>query len=519
MPIGTTLSTWKRRHDANKLVTPEQLLAIIGPRPRSKTVILCEGTFDLLHPGHLRHLVYAREKADVLVAAVTADAFVGKGENRPYVPEELRAGHLAALEMVDYAVIDRHPTPVELILALQPDYFAKGYEYQEGGIRPATQVEMDALATYGGEMIFTPGDIVYHSTALLRAQPEMKTEKLLALMEPEGLTFDGLRAALGAKELRVHVVGDAIVDGYSACSLLGAAPKTPTFSVKHEGREQFSGGAAIVAKHLQAAGAAVTFSTVLGADALSHFVVDDLRQAGICVTALRDHSRPTTLKERYVAGGYQLLQVDTVDNHPISEAMLAQLLEAVAEIPADVVILSDFRHGIFNRHTIQRLADAIPKGALSVADSQVSNRWGNILDFRGFDLIVPNEREARFALGDQDSGIRPLAADLYREAHCRYLLLKLGERGMLGYRSPGPNPREFFQLDSFVRGPVDAVGAGDALLAYAALALASTSNIVTAAILGSLGAAVSCERQGNVPVTPAEIEVKINDLERKAMYA
>src|SRR5712692_6405933 len=78
------------------------------------------------------------------------------------------------------------------------------------------------------------------------------------------------------------------------------------------------------------------------------------------------------------------------------------------------------------------------KGALlRAADSQFSNRWGNILDFHGFDLITPNEREARFALGDQDSGVRPLAQTLFQRAGCRYLILKLGERGILTYRSPG----------------------------------------------------------------------------------
>ena len=54
-----------------------------------------------------------------------------------------------------------------------------------------------------------------------------------------------------------------------------------------------------------------------------------------------------------------------------------------------------------------------------MADSQVSNRWGNILDFPDFDLITPNEREARFALGDQDSMVRPLALQLFRQARCR----------------------------------------------------------------------------------------------------
>src|SRR4030095_6416338 len=103
-------------------------------------------------------------------------------------------------------------------------------------------------------------------------------------------------------------------------------------------------------------------------------------------------------------------------------------------VSADAVVFSDFRHGIFNRRTIPALIEAIPKGAYKVADSQVASRWGNITEFTGFDLITPNEREARFALADQDSGIRPLASALYDAANCKLLILKLGERGVLACR-------------------------------------------------------------------------------------
>ena len=81
---------------------------------------------------------------------------------------------------------------------------------------------------------------------------------------------------------------------------------------------------------------------------------------------------------------------------------------------ADALVFSDFRHGIFNRRTIPTLTAAIPEGMFKVADSQVASRWGNIIEFQGFDLITPNEREARFALGDQDSGVRPLAREPLR---------------------------------------------------------------------------------------------------------
>ncbi|PYJ87716.1 MAG: ADP-heptose synthase, partial [Verrucomicrobia bacterium] len=109
-----------------KVKTRDELRAAIGPRPRARSVIMCHGTFDLVHPGHIRHLMYAKSKADVLVASLTSDSHINKANFRPFVPQDLRAMNLAALEVVDYVIVDEHPTPIENIKYLQPDFFAKG---------------------------------------------------------------------------------------------------------------------------------------------------------------------------------------------------------------------------------------------------------------------------------------------------------------------------------------------------------------------------------------------------------
>jgi bifunctional ADP-heptose synthase (sugar kinase/adenylyltransferase) len=260
----------------------------------------------------------------------------------------------------------------------------------------------------------------------------------------------------------------------------------------------------------------VTLTTVLGDDELCGVVIDDLASTRVRLRPLVDRSRPTTVKERYIADGHRMLQVDRVDNRVVSERLARNIARLVHDEPSDVVIFSDFRHGLFHRGTIAEYVSAVRPGVLKAADSQVSNRWGNILDFQGFDLITPNEREARFALGDQDSGVRPLAQRLFQEAGCRTLILKLGERGILTYRSPGRMPREFFVVDSFVESLVDPIGAGDALLALSTLALARSGDVVIASVLGSLAAALTCERAGNVPVAIADVDAKLSALEAAA---
>ena len=147
----------------HKLKSAAEIAALVGGRPRARKVIMCHGTFDVVHPGHVRHLLYAKSKGDILIASLTADAHILKANFRPFVPQELRAFNLAALEAVDYVVIDPQPTPIDNIRLIEPDMFAKGYEYTRGELHPRTAEEKAAVEAYGGELIFTPGDIVVRS--------------------------------------------------------------------------------------------------------------------------------------------------------------------------------------------------------------------------------------------------------------------------------------------------------------------------------------------------------------------
>src|SRR3990167_9155416 len=267
-----------------KIKSREELAAIIGPRPRAQTVIMCHGTFDLVHPGHIRHLMYAKAKADVLIASLTGDDYITKANFRPFVPQELRAMNLAAREIVDYVLIDHSATPIDSLQTLQPDFFAKGYEYTERGLHPQTRVEVETLNSYGGEILFTPGDIVFSSSAFIESGlPALAIEKLGTLMESEGVTCPALREAVQKfRGVRVHVVGDTIVDTHTQCTTINTGSvKTPTLSVKYERHADFAGAAAVVAGHLAAAGARVRFSTVLGGDALKDFVIREVTKAGV----------------------------------------------------------------------------------------------------------------------------------------------------------------------------------------------------------------------------------------------
>lgn len=515
------MATPKKTDDyKRKIKTPEELKAILADPPRKKTVVMCHGTFDIVHPGHLRHLMYAKERGDILVASLTSDAHIYKANLRPFIPQDLRAMNLASIEIVDYVIIDANPTPIENLKLIKPDIFAKGYDYFGGGLPPKTQEEKDVVESYGGEMLFTPGDVVYSSSYLIEnSPPKLAGAKLFTLMETEKITFDDLRSSLDKiRGLKVHVIGDTIVDSYTHCTMSGGMTKTPTISVKYERQLNFSGGAAVVAKHMRSAGADVVFTTVMGNDELKDFVVSDLKEHGIEVDVVADKTRPTTNKNAFVCQGYHLLKMNKLDNRVISDKIVDHFCSSLSKSDRDIFIFSDFRHGIFSKATIPKLVAALPENSFKVADSQVASRWGNILEFQGFDLITPNEREARFAVGDQDSVVRPLALELYNKANCKILMLTLGERGVMTYRHNGVGLRAFFTVDAFADRVVDAVGSGDAFLSYSSMVLYATKSEVIATILGSFAAAIACEKEGNHPVTPEDVLKKIETIEKQINF-
>ncbi len=416
-------------------------------------VVLAHGTFDFLHPGHVAHLEAAKAMGDYLVVGITSDEHVQKGTGRPAVCAEHRMRALAGLRCVDLVVIDDHPTPEALIDLWQPAIFVKGADYQ-GQVIP----EQYWVARNGGEVRFTHGDTMYHSRQWL-------TGDARATMEQQGVRVADLLGVLDqAADYRIHVVGDVIVDEYVQGEMIGP------LTLRVTGREQWRGGAEAVARHAEGAGAQVTM-TLPGR---------------------------APLKTRYYGPDGLLCQIDDVDSTPLPSE---EAVDALRTTPTDAVIFADYRHGVFHADSLPVLRAAIPENALRVADSQVASRWGNILDFAGFDLVTPNEREARWATGDQDSAATVLVERLLREHRFQYVFMTRAEHGLLG--TPGNGTA--FTVPALATQVVDPVGAGDALLAYATLGLLASTSPVTAAWLGSVAAAIACSRRGNAPVTAAEV--------------
>ncbi len=140
---------------------------LAADKKQGKTVVLCHGCFDLMHPGHIKYLQSAKSMGDILVVTLTPDRWVDKGPDRPVFNQTLRTESLAALQCVDYVAVNEWPTAEDTLRLLRPDIYVKGQEFEQLEDKTGKiQKEHEVLKEIGAEMRFTH-EIVFSSTELI----------------------------------------------------------------------------------------------------------------------------------------------------------------------------------------------------------------------------------------------------------------------------------------------------------------------------------------------------------------
>ena len=467
--------------------------------------VLVSGHFNVLHPGHLRLLRFAKEYGGRLIVAVESDRLAGAAA---HVPEHLRLEGVKSNSWVDEAFIFDRPIE-QLVAILKPDVVVKGKEH-ESQLNP----EKNALQVYGGRLVFSSGESLFSSLDLIRKEFKVNNNYSIrlpsAFMSRHGITIDRLELLIKKfEQLKICVIGDLIVDEYITCQPLGMSQEDPTIVVTPIDSTRFIGGAGIVAAHAAGLGAQVDFISVAGNDLTHEFVKESLYQTGVNAHLNLDDSRPTTLKQRYRSKGKSLLRVSHLHQSAISASLQSQILEKIEQIlsKTDVLVFSDFNYGCLPQKMVDQITQMAKKNQiLLAADSQSSSQVGDISRFQGMNLITPTEREARIATRNHEDGLVVLAECLRKQANSRNILLKLGEEGVLVHADQGIN-KEWLtdRVEALNSSPKDVAGAGDSLLISATMTMAVGGSIWEAACLGSIAAAVQVGRVGNTPLQSSEI--------------
>ena len=304
------------------------------------------------------------------------------------------------------------------------------------------------------------------------------------------------------------VIGDLIVDEYINCEPLGLSQEDPTIVVTPIRHDRFIGGAGIVAAHAQGLGAQVNYFGVVGEDETANDALSRLKQYGVVPHLTVDHSRPTTLKQRYRANGKTLLRVSHLRQHEISRELSKIIEEQVMDALTDcnLLIFSDFNYGCLPQKLVDKILKHCKKNNICMAaDSQASSQLSDISRYQGVDLVTPTEYEARLALRDHASSLVVLANKLKKISRANNIFIKLGSEGLHICAPSHTGESITDQLPAFNNAPQDVSGAGDSMLTAASMTLAVSGDVWKAGYLGSIAAACQVGRVGNLPLTRAEL--------------
>jgi rfaE bifunctional protein kinase chain/domain/rfaE bifunctional protein nucleotidyltransferase chain/domain len=504
---------------SNKVLTLEALIELrTGLHDDGLKLVQCHGCFDIVHPGHIRHLQFAAAQGDRLIVSITADAFVNKGPDRPMFSHDLRAENLAALEFVDWVYVHHESTAVELLSKIKPDIYIKGAEYAQKQ-DPRFADEREVVEANNGRVVFSSGDVVYSSSAIVDSiLGTSRTSPGIAGFAQVAQDFDlstgriakTLNAASGK---RVVVVGETILDSYTHCHWPEIADEHPMLSLRPVSTEHFDGGAAIIAQHLAGLGVKPILCTPIpvGFDATE--LVGRLEQRGIKVIAIEfDGLMPA--KQRFIVGRDKVMKLDRTGQMNLDAAQRASLVGQVLEIERiDAVVLADFGLGMFE-HGVGSELIAGMRDRVELIVGDVSGTRSSLCSMHDVDVLCPSEAELRHAMNDQDSPILELAERLIEKAGTRSVVVTLGHDGLMVVGSDGVVTR----LPALSQDPIDVLGCGDALLASLSVSMLGGGGIVESAYTGSIAAAVAGSVMGNLPVGTIELIAKSQSLSAQYLH-
>lgn len=511
-------------HPGQKILALDELLVVRQRlRAQGRSLVVCHGCFDIVHPGHIRHLRQAKAMGDVLLVSLTGDAQIAKGAGRPLIPEELRAENLAELDLVDLVYIDQNTTALEMLEAVRPDVYIKGREYETNN-DPRFRTEREAVERGGGRVVFSSGDIVFSSTALIDSLGQSMDpfhSRLMSLLSDPGLDEDTLSEAISSfRGKRVVVVGETIRDTYVLCDRPDVAGEGPMLTLRPLETRCYDGGAAIIARHCAAMGARPVLITALPESEEGTEIERRLLADGVEVSALRV-ANTIPEKQRFVVGTQKVVKVDLVRPYVLDAAQQDQFVSLVAEgIEDDVGIVADFGLGLMSNQTLRRVCKTL-KNRCDFTAGDVSGSRADLLSMRGLDLLTPSEAELRGALRSFDEALPAAAWHLLQETGAAEAIVTMGPEGLISF-DPIPGESESDEpfatrlkaehVPALSGAAVDPLGCGDALLASASLARASGASAQAAAFIGAAASCVQAGRMGNLPVSATDIRRLIGRL-------
>ncbi|MCL6524796.1 MAG: carbohydrate kinase [Thermoflavifilum sp.] len=322
------------------------------------------------------------------------------------------------------------------------------------------------------------------------------------------------------RHLKALVIGDVMLDVYWWGGVERISPEAPVPIVALQRKEVRPGGAANVGMNLQALGAEVFMASVVGKDAEGEQLIEVLQQRGIRMEGVvRSSERCTTTKTRIISRSQQMLRLDHEQVHDLSlqerEALLNQITQVLYQIRPDVVVFEDYDKGVLSAELIRVVVNACQQLQIpTCVDPKKKNFWS----YTGVTLFKPNLKEVREGLhldevNIHEGSLQHIHALLHARLRHEVSLITLSEKGVFS-----TDGSQYWLIPSHLRNIADVSGAGDTVIATAALVWAATRNLRLMTEIANIAGGLVCEEIGVVAIDPHKLQAECERLLDKSEF-
>lgn len=478
-----------------KIVDKKKLLKIRSLLKNK--VILCHGTFDLMHTGHIKHLQKAKSLGDILVVSLTADGYVSKGPGRPVFNHHLRAESIAALECVDYVYISHTATALDSINIVRPSLYVKGSDYKNlnDDITENIQKELNLVEKHGGNIYFTD-EITFSSSSILNEHFYLfndESKDYLNKFKSRYSESDIFDLIDSIEKQEILVIGDAIIDEYHYISPQGQTGKGGIMSVQYKNFERFAGGSLALANHVSSF--CKNVDLVFGFSNSKtdlNFVKKNLNSNINSIPVFVNDN--TLIKQRFLDEDlnryFEIYKSDEkIDLDDSKTHLILDKLKSLNK-KYDLIICSDFGNGFLNEKIRNNLSKYTKFLAVNTQINSGNRGFHTINKYKKCDMIALNEPESRLAVHDKTSPLEIIAKKIINDICLSpHIFITRGIKGVMSY----DHKNKIYYTPPLSTTVIDRIGAGDAFLSLTSLVMSLNKDPYLAAFIGSVAAALDLQ--------------------------
>ncbi len=310
---------------------------------------------------------------------------------------------------------------------------------------------------------------------------------------------------------RLLVVGDLMLDQFIWGRVSRISPEAPVPVVRVTGESAHLGGAANVAANVRALGGEASLVGVVGTDAHGRRLTRELGSIGVGVGGVVRAARFATIRKiRILAHQQQVVRLDRESGRPdsaLTRAVVARVVRQLGSV--DGVVVSDYNKGVVTTALLSELAARCRSKPMLFIDPKKDN----FANYAGATLVKPNLEAAALASGIEivdERSLERAGETLLERWRCEAVLMSRGEEGMTLFRRGRPMQH----FPTAAREVFDVTGAGDTVLASAALALAAGASFEDAAVLANRAAGIVVGKLGTATVSAGELLAEIASMDR-----